>query len=538
MSGFDSDSIARFQDMGLSAEHQEQMRELIARVDAWRAEDELEQASEHVSGLISALERPPAQTPDEPIDAGNKLSHQDKRLWSGALYFLRADLKLDIGQAEEALEDADAALEAGWRTREAFNLAGWANFAADRPALARDHYDRALARDPDMISALMGRALALMELEDFDHARSDLTHALNLDTSDAELFALRSDVFVRAGQLDQAARDIEQARELEDEPEYALQHARLLVILGRAAEAEEVLGAAIEGADELVSDALLLRSHLRLSAGRIAQARADAIRASNNFPDEAFAFVQLAHVQLVARKSSSALKAAERAVQLDPSLADAYMVRAAARHLAGMERESREDFERAHQAPAELPEFLLGPGFGLADAREFGRGLEQIFQEPIRPKPAPKAKPKKRAPSKPKSAQPEREKPRPPKTKAEEPAATGSVPPGMPPGLGNFDPVSLLGEVFDDSGRMKKRFKPFLEMAMKNAPSILKKMPPGLFPKVEGFDPEDLEKLDFSELSPEQIEEQMRQFYQQMQSGNNPFDQGADGPNSGASDDK
>lgn len=84
--------------------------------------------------------------------------------------------------------------------------------------------------------------------------------------------------------------------------------------------------------------------------------------------------------------------------------------------------------------------------------------------------------------------------------------------------------MSLLGQVFDESGNMKGRFKPFLEMAMKNAPNILKNVPPSLLKNVGGLDPSQIEGLDLSELSSEQIEEQMRQFYEMMQSGENPFD--------------
>jgi tetratricopeptide (TPR) repeat protein len=519
MSGFDPSSIALSQDVALSTSRQEQLRGICAAFNELRDEGTPDQALEFLRRARTELEAG-ADSETTPQDWESR----DKRLVVAALSFLSADLQLDQGDVDLALEEVEAALDGGWRTREAFDVAGWANYAAERPALARDHFDRALSRDPDKISSLMGRALALIDLEDFDHARSDLTHAINIDGADAELYALRSDVFVRTNNLGQAERDIQQARDLEDEPEYALQHARLLIVQGRVAEAEEVIDYAVE-ADEVSLDALLLRSHLHLSGGRISKARADAIRASNNFPDEAFAFVQLAHVQLAAEKANSALKAAERAVELDPSLSDAYMVRGAARHLRGMSEEAREDFDHAHQAPAELPVFLLGPCCEMREGAGFERSLREILAQYTQAAAEPSA-----AGVNQKGAG-ERRSGKSTNEKSAEGSGEAGVPPGMPPGMGDFDPMSLLGQVFDDSGKMKKRFKPFLEMAMKNAPSILKKMPPGMLPKVDGFDPSDLEKLDFSQMSSEQIEEQMRQFYEQMQSGENPFD--GDSPGSG-----
>ncbi|MFW6330645.1 MAG: tetratricopeptide repeat protein, partial [Gemmatimonadota bacterium] len=208
-------------------------------------------------------------------------------------------------------------MEHGWDGAEVFDAAGWASYGLDRPESAREHFDEALERDPDQVSSLMGRALALIEIDDLDHARSDLTHALNIESNDPELYALRGEVSVRMAQFEQAERDLSQARQLAPaESDYALQLARLLMVQGRAEEASEVIDAAVD--DEATAlEALLLRSHIHLLGGRAEEARADAIRASNNFPDEAFAFVQLAHVQLAGGQSNLALKAAERAVELD-----------------------------------------------------------------------------------------------------------------------------------------------------------------------------------------------------------------------------
>lgn len=523
MSGFDLGSLARSEDVELSEWGKNKLCEVCAGLEKLGFQAGSAEAFEYFQQTLNKLE-----APSEERDA------RESKLLCGALYFLYADQYLDDSAFEDAHEYIALALNAGWRTRHAFDVAGWLYYVDERPAVARDYFDRALNRDPDQVSSLKGRALALVELDAFEHARSDLTHAINLDADDAELYALRSDIFVRLQQLEKAERDIRQARELGEDPEHALQYARLLLVQGRNEKAERVIEMAAQAGDPSL-EALLVRSHMHLGAGRFAMARADAIRASNLFSDDAFAFVQLAHIQLAARKASLALKAAERAVQLDPSLSDAYLVRGAARHLSGQHTASRQDFDRAQQAPAEMPLFLFGPCYALLGNPGFERVLEQVSGQYTRVSIPPEAEPKKKQsrpgrqasgkPARPKSST--RQNPEP--SAAPTPNTGGPGGAKMPPGMDNFDPKTLLGQVFDDSGKMKKRFKPFLKMAMKNAPSILKKMPPGILPNVEGFDASALEDIDFSKMSSDQIEEQMREFYEKMQSGEDPFDDDSSG---------
>ena len=101
-----------------------------------------------------------------------------------------------------------------------------------------------------------------------------------------------------------------------------------------------------------------------------------------------------------------------------------------------------------------------------------------------------------------------------------------------------MDPMNMLDQIFDDSGNIRGPLKPIFEMAFKNAPKIMENMPSELMGDV---DPEDLEQMDFSELSSDEIEERMREFYQMMKSGDAPFspsedDDTADDPDAGDDD--
>ena len=415
----------------------------------------------------------------------------EHRRLRGGLWSQRAEFGLDLDLDEQVLEDVERALEAGWRDADTHATAGWAAYAMERSGAARDHFDAALDVDADHLSALTGRGLALIDIEEYELAHSDFTHAINLDPSSAELYALRAEALVGMRDLEKAERDVRKARELApDDPEYALSLTRLSLVRGNIEAAREAIDDAIdEEAPDLES--LLLRSHLRMLAGDGSGARRDAIRASNHYPDEAFAFVQLVHVQLAEGKLSLAKKAADRAVKLDPSLPDAYMVRGATLQMQGNHDEANDDLERARRAPAELPMFLLGSFHEVLEASGFNHSMMDLLDQ---------------------------------YTSMYEESAEGDAQGGPDPSdFAGFDPQQVMDRVFDDSGNIDDRVKPFFEMALQNAPNILKNLPPGLVQGLGGVDPSDLEDLDLDDLSSEEMEEQLKQFYEMMQSGGNPF---------------
>ncbi len=430
----------------------------------------------------------------------------------GALYARRAEILLDLEEDEEAWDYAQKAMNAGWYDAGVYSIAGWAMYHMDEHERAREQFDHALELDPDRLASLNGRALVHMETDEWDLARTDLSRSIQLDPEDPSAYAMRAEIGIYVGTANAAMRDIEKARELDPEDgDYALFHARLLTAQGTPAAGLAVLEAAIAD-DDASLEALLLRAELRLMAGNVDGARKDAILASNNFPDEAFAFVVLASIQLAQDNAALALKAAERAVKLDPSLPDAYMMRHAAYRARGEDKKAAEDFERASEEPTELFMFLLGPCYDLADTSPFADGMRDILDRDF--------------------AQSARND--------DKPAPGAQMPPGQMPGLGGLaglaglggpgpfgvDPMKMLGQVFDDEGNVRAAFKPILRMAMKNAPALLKTVPPSMLKNMGGLDPEQLENFDPSQLSEEELEAQMRLFYKMVQSGQNPLDGG------------
>ncbi len=414
----------------------------------------------------------------------------------------RGECLLDLDRSEEALQDARRSMELGGRSSENCGLAGWASYHLGELGRAQEYFDEALARDAQEVSHLTGRALVAMESGDLQRARTELNRALRQDADAVEALGLRGEVQLEMGELEAAARDLERALEqAPQEAEYALMLSRLYMVRGETEQALKVIDGAVDEDEDFALEALLLRSHIHLVSGDTKTARSDAIRASNLFPDEAFAFVQLAHVQLGEGSLALAKKAAERAVLLDPSLPDSYIVRAAAHQMAGDEERAKEDFQRASQAPAELPMFLLGPAYEAMQAPPLG--LDPSILEALGGQGQAGGFD--------------------PSVFAQVFGGTdgeqghGPAPGAMPPGM---NPMNMLGKIFDDAGNIRRPFKPIFEMAFKNAPKIMENLPPGLLGDI---DKEELEKIDFSELSSEELEERMREFYQMMQSGGGPF---------------
>lgn len=423
-------------------------------------------------------------------------SDQDNRLLRAALLAKRGELHMEAEDYEDAEDDIRHALQNGLRVPAIYALAGWTNYYLDQLEEARGHFERVLSDAPDDVSALKGRALVLQDLEELDEAMADLDKAIALTSDDATLYGMRAELLVGAGQLERATKDIIQARQIDPrDPDLAIAHARLLAVEGDIDGAVKVVDKALRQ-DDLSLEALLLRSHLRLVSDRKVDARADAMTATKRYPEEAFAFVQLAQVQLAEESFALALKAAERAVALDSSLPDAYLVRGAAKRGQGQEAEAAEDFKRGAQSPAELPQFIFGPAFEAID----GQNLHQAAVETMYGGTAP----------------------------VEEPSAGGGNPFGGFPfggmgGMGGMDPMRMMSQMFDDEGNIRPAFRPILRMALKNAPALLKNMPPGMLKGMGGMDPEMLKGMNLDNLSADDIEAQMKEVYKMMKSGQDPL---------------
>ena len=425
------------------------------------------------------------------------------RLLRAAFLAKRGEIYLEGDYHEEAEEDLRHAVHNGIKTPEIFAMLGWTHYHMDQADKARQWFDRALGERADWEGALMGRALVLQELDELDAARADLTRALAGATQRAELYSMRSEVFARQADIDSAERDIKAARAADPEDvDYAVSHARIMTAMGKPRLALETLEEALGEVERPGLEELLLRSHLRLINGELEGARQDALDATKRFSQEAFAWVQLAQIQLSEGENQAALESSERAVSLDDELPDAYLVRGAVRRLMGDAQASKRDLERASQTQPELPLFLFGAAYAAMDTSDFHAELFEKLR----------------------AHDPEPELETTTSTEAASPGPFGGFP-GMGggfPGMGGMDPMKMMSQMFDDEGNIRPAFKPIVRMALKNAPSILKNLPAGMLKSMGGVDKEMLENVDLSNLTGEQLEAQMKQVYKVMKSGKDP----------------
>ena len=415
----------------------------------------------------------------------------EHRLFRAALFAKRAELNLELEDDEAAWDDAQKAMNGGWYDATVYSIAGWAMYHMEKLDLALEQFGRAVDVDPEHESSLMGRAMVYFDQEEYDMARTDLSRVVQVNAENANALATRAEVSVYLGAIDSARKDVERARAIDEaDPDYALLHARLLLAEQEFDDAIKALDASIGDEDPLL-EAILLRSHLHFMKNDLKKARRDAVRASNTFPDEAIAFVQLAMVQFAMQSNTLALKAADRAVTLDGSLSDGFYIRSLVHAAEGREEEAALDDEAAQKAPLELPVFLYGPLVDRIDPNQLVGSLQQF---------APGAQ-----------ADDEGVNPFP-----------GGIPPI--PGLGGLDPTKMLDQVFDSDGNVRPAFKPILRMALKNAPSMMKTVPDSMLKKMGNIDKEQLENFDMSQLSEEEIEQQMKLFYKMVKAGKNPLD--------------
>ncbi len=131
-------------------------------------------------------------------------------------YLLRGAARLFADQPEEALDDLARAGELGEDEPSAWmhTLTGAARSRGRQFDRARAEYDKALATDPAMISALLGRAKCLYELQDYAGAIRDTDRVIEIDPDVADAYIIRGESHDRREEYDESLADYVQASRL------------------------------------------------------------------------------------------------------------------------------------------------------------------------------------------------------------------------------------------------------------------------------------------------------------------------------------
>jgi serine/threonine protein kinase/tetratricopeptide (TPR) repeat protein len=248
----------------------------------------------------------------------------------GAEQALRQALRLDVtsfwawfvlghchyaqGRFVEAAGDFAACVVRGPQFAWAHFNRGLALARAGRPLEARQAYDQALQLEPQFSEALVNRAMAHLELNELDAARSDLLRAVELGRDDLVTMTALGETLSRTG------------RQAEAECYFA----DLL-----AKKRGSAVARVARGFSRIASDP--------------AGARSDLAQALDEEPRNAHAFYGMA-VLARGRNLSEALGYLQRALEIDPNLIDALQLRALVRARLG-EPAVLDDVERLLQSP-------------------------------------------------------------------------------------------------------------------------------------------------------------------------------------------
>ncbi|WP_055714113.1 tetratricopeptide repeat protein [Streptomyces torulosus] len=208
-------------------------------------------------------------------------------------------------------------------------------------------FDRALALDPELVTAYTGRAVARAHTGDHSAAVADLDRADALAPDDATTLTLRGDYHRLLGNLSAAIADLDRAvalapaRRVPWASRGAARHAQ-----GRLDEALVDLDRALE-LDGTYVWALVRRARVRRSRGEHERQLADLHHAVALEPDTAWVRCERGDALRVAGRDAEALADYDRAIERDELYASAYASRGVSLMKLGRHAEALLDLDRA-----------------------------------------------------------------------------------------------------------------------------------------------------------------------------------------------
>lgn len=313
----------------------------------------------------------------ELIDDGD-LEGADERLQS-AMKTFGQDIELLVIQAEMTLEEEDyegavvAAEQSIGKTEDPEqiarlqSIAGYAKYYLDQFNAARIAFNAAVKADPELPTAVIGRAMVHEQMGFYNAAMLDLDRITEEDDQIGQPFAIRASIHLRWGNNELAEGDLEHAIQMDpDDEESRLNLARLHALARRTHPALEVLEPLLgQGTDpDTVAPGALLRSQVSLTLGSIDAALEDAQTVIEMLPDKPWGYLQAAacHISrgIDGGVAIELLKQAEDCVRNERDLPDLFSLRAAAYEILGKPEKAAEYRENA-EGVARLPGFVYGP---------------------------------------------------------------------------------------------------------------------------------------------------------------------------------
>lgn len=319
--------------------------QIIERFDEMLFDDEMEQAREFIDAAIAA----------HPEEVKLRAS--------------KAELEIEEDNYEEGIAILDELLDQTEDDEELavlLNLKSYASYYTGDLDVARRTFNRTLRHDPELWSALVGRATVHDRMGFLVAAMLDLDHAIEIDDQEADPFALRARIYMKRGAVDEAEKNFDYA--IESNPydeESRLQLARIRARKGNTVDAIELLEPVLDQGEDtdVVAVGALLRSQLSMMLGSTEAALEDAELSIENWPERPWGYLQKAACLLSAMNADEALKVlkeAERCVENVRDVPDISALRASAYEQ--LEKHDKAKRERNKvEGSARLPGIVYGP---------------------------------------------------------------------------------------------------------------------------------------------------------------------------------
>jgi tetratricopeptide (TPR) repeat protein len=289
-----------------------------------------------------------------------------------SIYSDRGVAKWRLGQTKEAIEDFNKSIQLSPENGAVYNNRGNVLMDLGHPDEALKDFDRAIALSPNYGVAYNNRGNAHVALGQFDPAFQDFRKAVELMPRSAIPFNGRGKTHAMLKRYHAAVRDL--GRAISINPRYvpAYQHrADAYLALGMYREAIDDATQAITLEPEKPQpEMLLLRGKAQAGEKKLNPALEDLNKAIELKPDLADAYVERGIVFIQARRFDDALGDLNRAIELSPQNAKAFAMRALAKY-------------QAAGAGASKPDALAESAAAYEDAlRDVNQSLQLTANDP------------------------------------------------------------------------------------------------------------------------------------------------------------
>ena len=254
------------------------------------------------------------------------------------------------GEAVGVLVEAQQNVEI---TAEVRRVLGWAELERNRVDDAIKQFVQALEMEPRDSASQFGLAVAYRRKGMLEEAGVELEKVRELDAKFPALALEKGRLAEATGDMDGAVMSYREA--LEESPKDASLKSRLgavLVLTGQLDEGEKLLLEVIE-AQPYSAEAEHYLGRIELERGQTEPARQHFLRAARLESDSGLYRMYVAWVALESNEMTTALRELDTALKLDPTLGDAYWLRARIRIRAGVRSRCPRRPSQGHRAQPE-----------------------------------------------------------------------------------------------------------------------------------------------------------------------------------------